>query len=162
MKTFALSLFVLLAAGWARAEETKIKEADVPKAVLDGVAKKYPTAKRVGFEREVEHGKTVYEIQLVNDGHKIDVDVSPDGRIVEEEEEIAFDSAPDPVRKAFSASPKFGKWTVKRAEKVVKADKPDAPEYELLVSNGKSAAEIVFAADGKQLKVEEKKKGDVD
>jgi len=159
MRTILIVFCGLLVAGVARAEEKRIKESEVPKAVIDGVAKKYPAGKRVGFEREDEEGKTIYEVKVVNDGHKIDVDVTPDGRIVEEEEEIAFSTTPDAVKKALTASPKFGKWTVKRAEKVVHADKPDAPEFELLLTSGKNVAEVVFAADGKQLKVEEKKKG---
>jgi hypothetical protein len=135
---------------------------EVPKAVLDSVAKKYPAAKRLQYERETEDGKTIYEIQVLSNGHKIDVDVTPDGRIFEEEEEIPFATAPDAVKQAFAGSAKFGRWSVKRAERLTHADRPDAPEYELLVASGKNLAELVFAADGKQLKIEEKKPGEKD
>ena len=52
---------------------------------------------------------------------------------------------------ALAASPELGKWTVKRAEKIVRAGQPDAPVYELLLTSGKSGVEVVFAADGKLL-----------
>lgn len=135
--------------------------ADVPKPVLDSVARKYPAAKQLRYERETEDGKTIYEIQLEAGGHKIDVDVTPDGRIFEEEEEIDFSTAPDAVKKSLVASPKYGKWSVKRAEKITHADRP-TPDYELLVARGKDLAELVFAADGKLLKTEPKKPGDTD
>lgn len=94
------SLVIAIARGGATADEKKIGEADVPKPVLDGVAKKYPAAKRLGYEKEVENGKTVYEVKVMNEGRKIDLDVTPDGRIVEEEQEIAWSAAPDAVKKA--------------------------------------------------------------
>jgi hypothetical protein len=135
---------------------------DVPKPVLDSVARKYPGAKQLRYERETEEGKTIYEIQVLAGGHKIDVDVTPDGRIVEEEEEIDFAAAPEAVKKSLVASPKYGKWSVKRAEKITHADRPTTPDYELLVARGKDLAELVFAADGKLLKTEAKKPGDED
>lgn len=155
MNKLLLATLTLSLAGTAFAEEKKINESEVPKAALDGVVKKYPTAKRVGFEREVEKGKTVYEIKLVNDGRKIDVDVSPEGKIVAEEEEVAIDSAPEAVKKALAASPKYGKWTIKRLEKVINDENTAAPQYEYVVMNGKSKAEVVFAADGKLVKTED-------
>jgi hypothetical protein len=151
----------LLLVGVASADEKKIAEAALPKAVRDGLAKKYPTEKRLGWSMETEEGKTTYEAQIVNAaGHRVDVDVSPDGKILAEEETLANDGAPDPVKKALSASPKYRTWTVKKTEKVLHADHPDAPEYELVVSNGKSFAELVFAPDGKLLRTEEKKRGE--
>lgn len=44
---------------------------------------------------------------------------------------------------------------MKKVEKVVHADKPESPEYEVHLTSGKSGAEVVFAADGKQLRAEE-------
>jgi hypothetical protein len=151
----------LLLSGIAVADEKKVAESAVPKVVRDGLAKKYATEKRLGWSKEVEDGKTTYEAQIVNAaGHRVDVDVSPEGKILAEEETLDNAAAPDAVKKALSASPKYGTWTVKKTEKVTHADKPDAPEYELVVSNGKAAAELVFAADGKLLRTEEKKRGE--
>jgi hypothetical protein len=151
----SLVMAVVLFAGPAFGAETKISESEVPQPVLDAVAKKYPAAKRVGFEREVEHGKTVYEVKVLVGARKIDLDVSADGKLTSEEEELAYDAVPTAVRTTLSASPKYGTWTVKKAEKVVHAERPDAPEYELAVTNGRSKAELVFAADGKLLRTED-------
>ena len=150
-----VAAFFLLIAGSAFAGESKISEAEVPKAVLDGVAKKYPAAKKTGFEREVEKGKTVFEVKLLNGGHKIDVDVSPEGTILEEEEEIAFDAAPAAVKAALASSSKYAKWTVKRAERVVTAGNHAEPHFEIVVTSGKNKAELVFSTDGKLLRTEE-------
>jgi hypothetical protein len=140
----------------AGAGEKKVSEGEVPKPVLDGVARKYPAARKTGFEREVERGRTVYEVNLVQDGHAIDVALTPDGKIVSEEEEIAFDATPAAVQQALAASPKFGTWKVQRAERVVEAENTATPKYELLVTQGRKKAELVFSDGGKLLETEEK------
>jgi hypothetical protein len=144
-------LVALLLAGAAFAGEQEVAGSAVPKAVLDGVARLHPTGKRLGFERETAKGKTTYEVRLDVDGRKIDVDVAADGRILEEEEEIGLASAPEAVRQALAASPTFGAWTVQRAEKITKANGPEAPVYELLLTHERARAEVLFAADGRLL-----------
>ncbi|MDB4966479.1 MAG: hypothetical protein JWN44_2168 [Myxococcales bacterium] len=132
----------------AVASEKKVAEKEVPKAALDAVSHKYPNAKRVGFERE-DTGKSVsYEVKLVDNARKIDVDVSGDGKILAEEEVIAMTEVPSAVRDALAKSPKYGKWTVKKVERVIKDEKTDAPLYEIVVTSDKSKAEVVFAKDG--------------
>jgi hypothetical protein len=150
----SVAAFLMLIAGSALAGEKEISESEVPKAVLDSVAKKYPAAKRTGFAREVDKGKTVFEVQLVDGGHKIDVDVSPEGTILETEEELAFDAAPPAVKAALARSAKYAKWTVKRAERVVTAGNDAEPRFEIAVANGKDKAELVFSADGKLVRTE--------
>lgn len=141
----------LLVGGGALAGEKKIAESEVPKVVLDSVAKKHPSAKQVGFEREVERGKTIYEVRIVEDGHGIDVDVTPDGAIVEEEEEIA--APPPAVKAALAAQTAWAAWTVERVERVTSAGATE-PRYELELVRGKRKAELVFSADGKLLRTE--------
>jgi hypothetical protein len=156
-RLIAASLTLLFAAG-LRAEEKKISEAEVPKSALEVVSKKYPTARKTGFAREIEHGKTLYEVQLVDGARKIDVGVSPEGRILAEEEELAFDAAPEAVKQAVAAS-KYARWAVRRVEKVIENENASAPRFELLVANGKDRAEIVFTADGKRVRTENKRPG---
>jgi hypothetical protein len=163
----SLALACLLACGLAvaaprtaRAQEVKVEEKDVPKACIDAVKKKYPTAKLTGFEKETEGDKVTYEVRVEVKGEKavrkIDVELSPGGKILAEEEEISKDALPEKVKKALAAS-KYGTWEIKRVERVVKEEKEDDPSYELVVTNGKRKFEIVLDKDGKITNEEEKK-----
>lgn len=147
--TTACALFV---ASIATANEVKVAEHDVPKLALDAVDKKYPGAKKVGFEREDDDGKVTYEINLVDGARHIDIDVSPTGTISSEEEVIAASELPAPVREALAHSARYASWTVKRVERVIRRER--APTYEVLVARGKNKAELVFADDGKLVTTE--------
>jgi glucose/arabinose dehydrogenase len=154
MRTMIVALFALSLVGAARADEKRVKESEVPAPVLAAVAKKYPTAKKTGFSKEVENKKTIFEVVLADGAKKIEVECSPDGKILVEELEIALDAVPANVRKALSDSPKYGKWTVKKAERVVNNENDAAPNFELLVASGTKKAEVVFDKDGKLVKEE--------
>ena len=156
MRTIVVALFALSLAGAARADEKRVKESDVPAPVLAAVAKKYPTAKKTGFSKEVENKKTTFEINLTDGAKKIEVELTPDGKIVAEEQEIALEAVPAGVRKALAESAKYGKWTVKKAERVVNNENEAAPNFELLVVSGAKKAEVVFDKDGKLVKEEAK------
>ena len=136
-----------------QASERKLKEADVPKAVIDAVKTAHPDAKITGFEEEKEQGKTVYEVSLGEGANKVELDVSPDGKILTTETVIALNAVPGEVQKAFGAS-KYGKWTVKKVEKVVDTGHEQDPRFEYQVSNAGKRAEVVFANDGKIVKEE--------
>jgi hypothetical protein len=162
MKKLCLSLALLSLSSTAAADEKKVKQSDVPKPVIDSVTRKYPGAKLVGFESETEEGKTSYEVKVSDGKRQIEVDCTPDGKIAAEEEKIAFEAVPEKVRQALKASPKYGSWKVRGSERVIRDEKADAPFYELVVENGKGKAELVFAADGRIEKTEEKKQGEKD
>jgi hypothetical protein len=153
----------LCSPGAARADEKPVKESEVPKPCLDAVKKKYPAAELKGFSREEEKGKVTYEVEIeVKAGEKtkarkIDVELSPEGKIVCEEETIAKDDLPEKVKKALADS-KYGKWDVKRVERIVHDEKDADASYELVVTSGDEKVEVVFDKDGKITKEEIKKK----
>src|SRR5436189_2586174 len=66
----------------------KLQKAEVPKVVLDAVTKKYPQAKLNSFEQEMSEGRMIYEISIDAGKGKMDVEVSPEGKIVAEESVI--------------------------------------------------------------------------
>ncbi len=144
----ALFVSVLCVASVSAASEVEVTEKQVPKAVLAAVAKKYPAAKPTGFSKELEAGKTTYEVRLAEGTRKLDIDVSPSGELMAEEETIALEAAPEAVRKAFAAS-KYAGWEVKHVERAVQVGNEDAPTFEVLVVQGKQRAEIAFDKDGK-------------
>jgi hypothetical protein len=143
-----VALVVIGTALPAFAGERKVKESDVPKAALDAVKKKYPTAKLTGFSKEEDDGKTHYEVTLEEGARRLDVDLSPEGKILVEEETIAQDALPAEVRKALAAS-RYAKWTVKRVERIVKEENAADPSYELLLTDADQGAEVVFDKAGK-------------
>ena len=146
--------------GLVRADEKKLKESDVPKAVVDAVKKKYPKATIKQWEKDTkkdEKGETVlYEASLEDGKRKIDVELNSDGKFVCEEEQIEQSALPDKVKKGLADS-KYGKWAVKRTEKVVHDEKDADAAFELIVTSEDEKYEIVFDKDGKLTKEEKKK-----
>src|SRR4051812_21563396 len=133
MKDIVAGLAVLALCGAASAEEKKIQESEVPKPVIATVKAKYPTAKMTGFELENESGKSSYEVKIADGTKLMEVVCSPDGKIVAEEEQIAFDAVPEKIRHALKRNAKYGAWTVDHAEKVILDEKADAPTYEIKI-----------------------------
>jgi hypothetical protein len=164
MKKVALAITIALAASIpslpAQAGEKKLKEGEVPRPVIDAVKKKYPKAKMVYFEHETEDGNSVFEIGLESVGKKVEVELSPDGKILEEAVPMEEREMPAEVKQGLARS-KYVKWTVKRVERIVVEEKNDAPNYEVLVANDDSMTELVMDKSGVITK-EEAKGGDED
>jgi len=151
MKNLALAMTIALAilapALRAQTHEKKIKEAEVPKPVIDAVKQKYPKAKTIQFEQDTLDGKSIFEVGLENAGEKLDVIVSPDGTILEEEKPIKASDLPAEIKQGLAAS-KYAKWTVKSAERVVRDEKSDAPIYEILVAHKGGTTELILDEAG--------------
>ncbi len=151
-----VALFVLVAP--TRADEEKVPLDKVPKAVLEAAKKRFPKAEVVGASKETEDGKTVYEVEMKEDGKKIDVTLTPEGIITLIEKQIDVKDLPKAVAEAIDA--KYPKATFKIIEEVtaVKDGKEVVDFYEaVLVTADKKEIEVQVATDGKIKKVEEKK-----
>jgi uncharacterized membrane protein YkoI len=135
----------------ALAEEVPLDK--VPKAALDAVKAKFPGAKLTGAEKEKEDGKVVYEIALTLKDQKIEVHVTPEGKITEIEREIKYEDLPKAVTDAFKA-----KYTKAKVELVEEVTKDDKISYELHIALGKRKMELVYDPTGKLLKEEKVKK----
>jgi len=87
-----------------------------PTAVTDAIAKAFPKSKVASCKAEKEHGHDQFEVRVTKaDATKAEVDVAPDGTILQIEEKIAVTELPDAVKKAFAT--KYPKAKVERAEK---------------------------------------------
>ena len=168
MRTLSLSLLLLLSACAAaptepKEDETEVAASEVPKLVSDAVAKAFPGSSAKEWSREVEDGVTYYEAELSIAGppaRHLDVLVrAKDGQIVEEEEAIEASALPEAVTKALAAEP-FKGLRLRRAERIVKNGKRDAPLYEVLVGETGHAREVVFDARGQIVEQEDKSAGD--
>src|SRR5260221_1073112 len=91
---------VLLASSTARADEEKVPLDKLPKAVVDAVKAKFPDAKLVSAEKELEDGKPVYEVAIKDKDQNIEVTVTPEGKIILIEKEIAAKDLPKAVAEA--------------------------------------------------------------
>jgi hypothetical protein len=158
--SIALAASLLLALH-AQADEKEVPQADVPKSVIDSVSQKYPKARMTGFETTTDQGKTTFEIGLQNGDERLEVLLAPDGKILEEETSIAARDLPAEVKKGLAGS-KYAKWAVERIERIVVAEKVDAPKYELLLADRNSTTEVVFDKAGTITKEEPKGKHERD
>jgi uncharacterized membrane protein YkoI len=154
----AASLVLCVLAGMtARADEEKegkVALDKVPKTVLDAVKAKFKGAELVSAGTEKEDGKLVYEINLKHQGHKIDVTVRPDGKILSSEKTIGVKDLPKEVSEALDG--KYAKAKIKLVEEVTEGEKVN---YEvLLVTADNKTLEIVFDPKGKVVKEEKKEK----
>lgn len=155
MKTITTVFGVLALASAALAKDKQITESEVPRPVIERVKRKYPTAKMIAFEQEIENGAPSYEVRLADGPKQLEVVCSPNGRIIAEEEKIVIEVVPDPVRRSLRAHTKYGSWTIREVERVIFDEDTDSPSYELKLAKGAARAALIFSSDGKLMKTEE-------
>ncbi len=136
-----------------RADE-KIALTQVPEAVLNAAKAKFPKAELLSAEKEVDGGKTIYEITVKDNGQRADIEISADCKILAVEKTIAIKKVPSAVLDTLKA--KHPHATIKKSEQIYKNDKLVAYELVIAVSSDTSA-ELTFQPDGKLL--EEEKRG---
>jgi hypothetical protein len=119
------------------AGDTKLTKKDVPAAVLESFKQSYPNATVKGYGKEVENGKTFYELETVDGTTRRDLLYTPEGKVAEIEEAVAMKDLPDPVAKAFAKeSPKA------KAVKIEKTTHGDKVQYDFHMGKGRSALVI--------------------
>jgi uncharacterized membrane protein YkoI len=134
------------AVGFASAfdsQEKKIQKKDLPPAVAKAMEQETQGATVKGFAKEIEDGKTFYEVETVKNGHTRDILFTEDGAIAEVEEEVAIDSLPAAVKTALSAQGKL--------QKVETVTKKGSTIYEGHFAKGAKKSEVKVSADGKQV-----------
>ena len=144
--TLVLSMTVLLAIRTAAGDKA-LKKSELPAAVQKVVEDQSRGATIRGYSSEVEAGVLQYEIEMTVGGHSRDVIVAADGRILEIEEEVAWDALPDPVRQGLQRAAANGK--VQKVESLTKQGKLVA--YEAGVLTGGKRSEVQVHPDGSPL-----------
>jgi hypothetical protein len=137
----------LLVSVSAFAQEAKIKEKDVPPAVIAAFKSAYPNATVRGYAKETEKGKTFYEIESKDGATMRDLLYNPDGTVAEIEETIAVTDLPAEAQQTIKS--KYPRGVVSLAEKVTEGN---TIKYEVSIRNGKRRTGLAFDADGKLLK----------
>jgi hypothetical protein len=140
-------LAILATATSALAEEQEISCDAVPKPVRAAFEKAFPKATIKECAKEVEKGKTAYEISSTEGGTRRDVLFYADGRLIVIEEAVPVESTPDPVQQAVRKMYPGGEIAL--AEKITR---DGAVLYEFRVKHRGKHVEIVFDPSGNEVK----------
>lgn len=135
----------------AMAQERKIDRAALPPAVQMTITQQSKGAAIKGYSTEREHGKQVYEAEMMINGHSKDMQIAGDGTLNEVEEEVALATLPQKVQLALKAKAAGAKIT--KVESLTKHDKLVA--YEAATRKGSKRGEIQVGPSGEALAHEE-------
>jgi uncharacterized membrane protein YkoI len=148
MKTYkqlVLGVCLMGLAGMSQASEQRVKMEDLPPAVQATVKAQSQGATLRGLSKEVENGKTLYEAEMVVNGHGKDVEIDSSGSVVAVEEEVALSSLPAAARAAIEKTAGNGKVT--KVEAITHGSSLVA--YEAQVNNAGKRSEVRVDAEGK-------------
>ena len=115
-----------------------------PAAVEAAFKKKYPNATVKAVTKETDAGKTVYEVESIDNGRRRDIDFSPDGTIILYEEELTAAEVPQVVLAAVKA--RYPKATVTMWERLYTI-KDNSANYECVLE-GAAVSEVILTPDG--------------
>ena len=135
---------LLLLGATLGAADKKITAKDLPPAVAKAVQDETKGATIKGYSKEVENGKTMYEVETTVNGHTRDLLFDAAGKLVTIEEQVELNSVPAPVKTAFEA-----KGKVLLVETVSTGGKVT---YEAQVEKNGKKSELVVDAAGKPVK----------
>ena len=114
----------------------------LPPAILAAFRKSYPNATIKGVAKETEDGKTVWEVESIDEGLGRDLIYAVDGTVMVIEEEMAASSLPAAVTKALKAG--YPGASIARAEKVTKGE---TVQYEIQLT-GAAVTSVELMPDG--------------
>jgi hypothetical protein len=127
----------------ATCKEQSISFNDLPSAVQETAKRESQGAKVRGYAKEMDKGKTEYEVQLLVAGKSKDIAIDPEGKVLETEQEVALNSIPKEARSAITQKAQGAK--VERVEQV-KSEKPTV--YEALIHKSGKKQEIRVLENG--------------
>jgi Peptidase propeptide and YPEB domain len=123
----------------------------MPAAIDAAFRKAYPTAIVKAVSKEKEGGKDVYEVESVDNGKGRDLIYTPDGTVVEVEEELRAADVPSAV--AASIAARYPKATITKREKVTRGGDVS---YEVQLK-GAGVGEAVLSSTGKWIEPKQAK-----
>src|SRR5260370_29361884 len=126
------------------AQEKRLKKSDLPPAVQKTADEQSQGAIVKGYASEKENGRLQYEVELMANGHSKDVTISPDGSVLEIEEEVSFDALPAAVRQGFQRE--AGKRKIGKVESITKRGSLVA--YEAQVNTAGARSQVHVGAAG--------------
>ena len=151
MRNYQLIAAAFLSLSLSAVAESKIERSALPAAVEKTVQVQSQGATIKGFATDREHGKKIYEVEMIFNGHSKDIEIAEDGTLNEIEEQVAFESLPTQVQNALTAKAAGAKIT--KVESLSKQNKLVA--YEAATLKGTRKGEIQVGPDGGKLAHEE-------
>jgi uncharacterized membrane protein YkoI len=124
--------------------DQKLQMKDLPAAVQKGVMANLNGGTLKGLSKEVEGGKTTYEVETTLNGRTRDFLLDATGRLIELEDELAMDAVPAAVKTALETHGKIVKVESVTRGKVV--------TYEGTVEKDGKKSEVAVDANGKKAK----------
>jgi len=116
-------------------------------AAIDAAFKKaYPNATIKHVAKETEGGKTVYEVESVDNGRGRNLIYSPDGTVVTIEDEMT--EAEFPAAVAAAIVKRYPKATITLREKLTTPKSP-VVQYEAELKGAGIVTEVILTVDGK-------------
>ena len=128
----------------SQAKEAPVKMGELPAAVRATVEEQSKGATIHGLSKEVENGKTLYEVELTVSGHAKDVSMDETGKVVEVEEEVKLSGIPAPAKAAIEKGAGSGRIT--KVESVTQGSKLVA--YEAQVTKAGKHSEVRVDPNG--------------
>jgi uncharacterized membrane protein YkoI len=144
-KAFAVVCLLCAIAGLGFASEQRVKLSDLPPAAQATVSEQSKGAAIRGYAKEVENGKTTYEVEMTINGHGKDISMDQKGMVIEVEEEVPLDDIPSLAKSAIEKAPGGGK--ILKVESV--AHGASVVAYEAQVQNGSKRFEVRVSPAGK-------------
>jgi hypothetical protein len=117
---------------------------NLPPEVQKTVVEQSQGAKIRGFSKEIEQGKTFYEVELFVNGHTKDVLMDPSGAVVAIEEQVELAALPPAVKSAIEKH--AGKRRILLVESVIKDGA--VAYYEAHIKNRLRISEFKVGPDG--------------
>jgi uncharacterized membrane protein YkoI len=140
-------LWAAVLLGAASGAETKVAMKDLPAAVQKGVAEQSKGAVIHGLTKEIENGKTEYEVELIVNGHGKDISFDSAGNVVAVEEEVKLESLPPAARAAIQSA--AGDGTLRKVEWITEGGKSF---YEASIRKSGKSSEVQVNGDGTHVK----------
>jgi hypothetical protein len=116
-----------------------------PAAVETAFKQKYPKATVKAVIKEVEAGKTIYEVESIDAARRRNIDYNADGTIIRYEEELSEADVPAVVHAAIKT--RYPKAAIALRERLY-TTKDNSANYEFQLT-GAGVAEVILTPDGK-------------
>jgi len=126
--------FILLVLIFIRFSFVALSQTDIPVNVKDGFAKKFPTAKKVKWEKEND---TEFEASFKQDGKTMTANFDEQGNWLETEWEVKLKELPEEVKTAVAQ--KYPGFEIDEAEY---QESPDFTGYEMVIEKQEGKQEI--------------------
>ena len=126
--------------------QTPATRQTAPAAVNAAFKKAYPNATMKLVTKEVENGKTVYEVESVDNGRRRDLVYNPDGNVIIIEDEMT--EAEFPAAVAAAIAKRYPKATITLREKLT-ITKGSVVQYEAQLKGAGTVTEAILTVDGK-------------